>query len=201
VEDLVAEEPEPIRLARALALSANARSDLPQVDTERVSELAAAIAEQIGLDQAGVGRCRLGGLLYDIGTISVPDGILALVGPPTARDRLTYEGHAAAGERLVRSVAGVSDVADVVGTHEERFDGTGYPEGLSGTEIPLESRIVACAIAYERLSQILDRDDAARALERQSGNALDGDIVAVAVAVLARGGNGSAHSLRDVPTA
>ncbi len=52
VEDLVAEEPEPIRLARALALSANARSDLPRVDAERVSELAVAIAEQIGLDQA-----------------------------------------------------------------------------------------------------------------------------------------------------
>jgi diguanylate cyclase (GGDEF)-like protein len=201
VEDLVAEEPEPIRLARALALSTNARADLPQVDAERVSELAVAIAEQIGLDQAATVRCRLGGLLHDVGTTSVPDSILALVGPPTPRDRLAYEGHAAAGERLVRSVAGVSDVADVVGTHEECFDGTGYPEGLSGAEIPLESRIVACAIAYERLSQILERDEAARALERQSGNALDGDIVAVAVAVLARDGNGSAHSLRDVPTA
>jgi two-component system cell cycle response regulator len=201
VEDLVAEEPEPIRIARALALSTSARSDLPQVDAERVSELAVAIAEQVGLDGAGTARCRLGGLLHDIGTTSVPDSILGLVGPPTARDRLTYEGHAAAGERLVRSVAGVSDVADVVGTHEECFDGTGYPAGLRGVDIPLESRIVACAIAYERLSQTLDRDEAARALERQSGNALDSDIVAAAIAVLTRDGSSPAHSLRDVPTA
>ena len=200
VEDLVAEEPEPIRLARALALSTNARADLPQVDAERVSELAVAIAEQSGLDQTATNRCRLGGLLHDVGTTSVPEGILALVGPPTARDRLAYEGHAAAGERLVRSVAGVSDVADVVGTHEECFDGTGYPAGLSGAEIPLESRIVSCAIAYERLAQILDRDEAARALGRQAGHALDGDIVAIAIAVLARDGNSHAHALRDVPT-
>ena len=201
VEDLVAEEPEPIRLARALALSSSARIDLPQVDAERVSELAVAIAEQIGLDEAGTTRCRLGGLLHDVGTASVPDQILALVGPPTARDRLAYEGHPAAGERLVRSIAGVSDVADVVGAHEECFDGTGYPAGLSGEEIPAESRIVACAIAYERLSHLLDRDAAARALERRSGNALDPDVVAVALAVLARDGNSPAHSLRDVPTA
>jgi len=92
-------------------------------------------------------------------------------------------------------------VADVVGSHEECFDGTGYPAGLSGDEIPVESRIVACAIAYERLSHLLDRDAAARALERRSGNALDPDVVAVALAVLARDGNSPAHSLRDVPTA
>ncbi len=201
VEDLVAEEPEPIRLARALALSANARPDLPGVDAERVSELAVAIAEQSGLDQAATVRCRLGGLLHDIGTASVPDSILALVGPPTARDRLTYEGHAAAGERLVQTVAGICDVADIVGTHEECFDGTGYPSGLSGTEIPLESRIVACAVAYERLAQVLGRDEAARALEGQSGNALDAHVVASAIAVLARDGNGTAQLLRDVPTA
>jgi diguanylate cyclase (GGDEF)-like protein len=201
VEDLVAEEPEPIRLARALSLSSSARTDLPQVDPERVSGLAAAIAEQLGLGEAETNRCRLGGLLHDVGTSSVPDRILALVGPPTARDRLTYEGHAKAGERLVRSVAGVSEVADVVGSHEECFDGTGYPAGLSGTAIPLESRIVACAIAYVKLAQVLDREAAARALERESGNALDSDIVAVTLMLVAQDGTGATSALRDVPTA
>ena len=81
VEDLVAEEPEPVRLARALALSASVREDLPRADSERISDLAAAIAEQLGLDDAAMMRCRLGGLLHDIGTAAIGDRILALVGP------------------------------------------------------------------------------------------------------------------------
>jgi diguanylate cyclase (GGDEF)-like protein len=68
VEDLVAEEPEPIRLGQALVLSASLREDLPRADAERISDLAAAIAEQLGLAEAVVTRCRLGGLLHDIGT-------------------------------------------------------------------------------------------------------------------------------------
>ena len=160
VEDLVAEEPEPIRLARALALSSSARSDLPQVDAERVSELAAAIAGQMR-PRIGHGRtlpARRTVTRY-WHCLRCPDRILALVGPPTARDRLEYEGHAAAGERLVRGVAGVSEVAEIVGAHEERFDGTGYPAGLSGAEIPLEGRIVA----------LRDRRRAARAGARRRG--------------------------------
>jgi putative two-component system response regulator len=88
-----------------------------------------------------------------------------------------------------------------VGSHEECFDGTGYPAGLSGTAIPLESRIVACAIAYVKLAQVLDREAAARALERESGNALDSDIVAVALMLVAQDGTGATSALRDVPTA
>ena len=56
---------------------------------------------------------------------------------------------------MVRSVAGVSEVAEIVGAHEEHFDGTGYPAGLSGGDIPVESRIVACAAAHVKLAQIL----------------------------------------------
>ena len=91
------------------------------------------------------------------------DRILSLVGPPTPRDRLAYEAHAGAGERMVRSVAGVSEVAEIVGAHEERFDGTGYPAGLSGDDIPLESRIVACAAAHVKLAQILAGEPLAQA--------------------------------------
>ena len=133
VEDLVAEEPEPLRLARALALASGARAAFPRVDAERVSDLAVAIAQHMLVDQAVVARCRLGGLLHDIGTVAVGDRILA---PRRAarprRDRMEYEAHPGAGERLVRSVAGVSEAADVVAAHEESFDGSGYPAGLSG---------------------------------------------------------------------
>jgi diguanylate cyclase (GGDEF)-like protein len=200
VEDLVAEEPEPVRLARALALSASVREDLPRADSERISDLAAAIAEQLGLDDAGVMRCRLGGLLHDIGTAAIGDRILALVGPPTARDRLTYEGHVAAGAGLVRSVAGVSEVAAIVEAHEEWFDGTGYPAGLCEGEIPLESRIVACAAAYVGLAQLVGGEEAAHGLRRQAGSALDPEVVIAALALLTRDPRQLARRRRDVRT-
>ena len=201
VEDLVAEEPEPIRLARALTLASNARSGPPRVDAERVSDLAVAIAEHLRADQAVTSRCRLGGLLHDVGTVAVGDRILALVGPPNARDRMEYESHTGAGARLVRGVAGVSDSADVVAAHEEWFDGTGYPLGLSGHEIPLEARIVACAVAFVNLARGLGGAGAAKALERQSGSALDPDVVAALRALLAREHGHAARHLRDVPAA
>ena len=201
VEDLVAEEPETIRLARALALSSGARADLPHADSERVSELAAAISEQRRLGESLTARCRLAGLLHDIGTVAVPDRILSLVGPPMAPDQLAYEAHAGAGERMVRSVAGVGEVAEIVGAHEERFDGMGYPNGLSGDDIPVESRIVACAAAYVKLAQILSGEALEQALRQQSGTALDPEIVTAAFAQLARERSHLPRSLRDVPAA
>jgi diguanylate cyclase (GGDEF)-like protein len=200
VEDLVAEEPEPIRLARALALSAGVREELPRADAERISDLAAAIAEQLGLDDEGMMRCRLGGLLHDIGTAAISDRILALLGPPTARDRLAYEGHVAAGARLVRNVAGVSEVAAIVEAHEEWFDGTGYPAGLCEGEIPLESRIVACAAAYVGLAQLVGAEEATDGLRRQAGSALDPEVVIAALALLSRDPGHTARRRRDVRT-
>jgi HD-GYP domain-containing protein (c-di-GMP phosphodiesterase class II) len=201
VEDLVAEEPETIRLARALALSSSARSDLPNVDAERVSELAAAISEHMGLGEQVTIRCRLGGLLHDIGTAVVADRILALVGPPAPPDQLAYESHVGAGERMVRSVAGVSDVAEIVGAHEEHFAGTGYPRSLCGEDIPVESRIVACAAAHVKLAQILSGDALADALKQQSGAALDPAVVAAALAHIARERGHPPRSLRDARAA
>lgn len=201
VEDLVAEEPETIRLARALALSSGARSDLPRVDAERVSELAAAISEQMRLGEPITLRCRLAGLLHDMGTVAVPDRILALVGPPAPADQLAYEAHAGAGERMVRSVAGVSEVAGIVGAHEEHFDGGGYPLGLSGEDIPVESRIVACAAAHVKLAQVLSGELLTQTLKQQAGGVLDPTVVTAALAQLARERSHPPRSLRDVPAA
>jgi two-component system cell cycle response regulator len=200
VEDLVAEEPEPIRLARALALSSSVRADLPRVDAERVSNLAVAIAEHMNLDEESVDRCLLAGLLHDIGTAAVSERILALVGPPTALDRLSYEGHVEAGERIVRSVAGVSEVADVVAAHEEWFDGTGYPAGRAEQDIPLEGRIVACAVAFVSAAQSVGGIAAIHVLERQAGSALDPEVVVAALDLLTRGPGHPARRMRDAPT-
>jgi response regulator RpfG family c-di-GMP phosphodiesterase len=131
----------------------------------------------------------------------VGERILALVGPPTARDRLEYEGHVTAGERMVRGVAGVSEAAEIVGAHEERFDGTGYPAALAGAEIPPEARIVSGAVAWAKLSRLLAGQDLAGALEGQSGNALDPEVVAAVLALLASERLHPSRLLPDLRTA
>ena len=100
---------------------------------------------------------------------------------------------------MVRSVAGVSEVAEIVGAHEERFDGTGYPAGLSGDAIPIESRIVACAAAHVKLAQILAGEPLTRALKQQSGHALDPIVVTAALAHLAREHDGPARRPATCP--
>ncbi len=106
----------------------------------------------------------------------------------------------AAGARLVRNVAGVSEVAAIVEAHEEWFDGTGYPAGLCEGEIPLESRIVACATAYVGLVQLVGADEAADGLRRQAGSALDPEVVIAALALLTRDPGHPARRRRDVRT-
>ena len=157
VEDFVAEEPEALRLARALALSSSARESLPKSNGEQVASIATAIAEQLDLAGSMVMRCRLGSWLRDLGAVSIPDRLLQLVGPADAVDRALIENHVVVGEQIVRSVAGLSEAADAVRHHHERFDGTGYPDRLDGDQIPLEARIVAVAAAYIELVSLVPR--------------------------------------------
>ena len=199
VEDLVAEEPEPIRLARALSLSSSARSDLPRVDAERVSDLAAAIAGQMGLGSKAAARCRVGGLLHDIGTAAVPDRIGAgrtAHGARPARVRGSRRGRRAPRSGRGGCQRGGRDRGRARGVLRRHR----LSSGASGAEIPLEGRIVALAIASVRLSLVLDPEAIAAALERQSGAALDPGRRERGPRASARDDH-SGHRLRDVPTA
>jgi HD-GYP domain-containing protein (c-di-GMP phosphodiesterase class II) len=100
----------------------------------------------------------------------------------------------------VRGVAGVSEIASIVESHEEWFDGTGYPKGLAEAEIPLESRIVACAVAYVGLSRLVGGSEAVRGLQRQAGSALDPEVVIAALAFLTRDSGHPARRMGDVRT-
>jgi HD-GYP domain-containing protein (c-di-GMP phosphodiesterase class II) len=196
----VAEEPEAIRLARALALQASLREGMPERHAEDVAELAAATAEHLGMSSAAVYRCRLGGWLHDVGKTSLPDRILlhheALVGD----DWLELQAHVTRGETIVRQVAGLGEAAETVRHHHERWDGDGYPDGLSEDAIPIEARVVAACDAYA--SMVADRpfrpartpDEAREELRRGAGAQFDPEVVDALLAVLAD--EGAAHRLR-----
>ena len=150
--DLAAEEPEAIRLAQALSLSAGVREGVPEEHAEEVSDLSGAIARTLGLPDDMVLRCRLGGWLHDIGKVAIPDRILVKPGDLDAHEWRIMRTHAEIGEQLVRRIDAVGMAAPAVRHHHERVDGSGYPDGLAGDAIPLEARIVAVADAFSAIT-------------------------------------------------
>jgi hypothetical protein len=142
---------------------------------QAVVELALAVAEKLGL--AGEERRSVGqvALLHDIGKIGVPDAILRKPGPLSDDEWKVMRTHPELGARMVESVVGLGHLAPAVRAGHERWDGTGYPDGLRGEEIPLASRIVFACDAFHAMTSdrpyrhALGRGDALGELERGSG--------------------------------
>jgi diguanylate cyclase (GGDEF)-like protein len=150
--DLAAEEPEAIRLAQALSLSAGVREGVPEGHAEQVSQMAGAIAAALDLPEDVALRCRLGGWLHDIGKVAIPDRILVKPGELDEAEWGVMYTHAEIGERLVGRIADVATAALAVRHHHERVDGSGYPDGLAGEAIPIEARVVAVADAFSAIT-------------------------------------------------
>jgi diguanylate cyclase (GGDEF)-like protein len=118
--------------------------------SDTVGRYAEMIAAELGLDDDRVERIKLAGILHDIGKVGVPDSVLQKAGPLDEAEWEEIQKHCELGSRLL-SGAGLEDIAGWVLAHHERPDGTGYPAGLSGSEIPPEARILAVADAYEAM--------------------------------------------------
>ena len=121
-----------------------------------MARLAALVAEELALPRELVRRVRLGGWLHDVGKVAVPDRILDEDPDLEPHEWAIVRTHPEVGEELIRRIPVLAGAARAVRHHHERFDGTGYPDGLRGEAIPLEARIVAavdtyCAITDDRL--------------------------------------------------
>lgn len=120
--------------------------------SERVGELAQKIGAAVGLSETEIGKLKLIGHLHDIGKIAIEDGILNKDGRLTEREREEIQRHPDVGYRILSATSEMLDLADCVLSHHERWDGRGYPRGLSGEAIPLEARIIALADSYDAMS-------------------------------------------------
>ncbi len=120
-----------------------------------VAEYAVRLAERLNLSDESKRALRIAGLLHDIGKLVVPDEILKKPAPLTQEEYEIMQRHVKIGEVLIREVPQLKDVIQAVSCHHERYDGTGYPRGLSGDKIPKLGRIIAVADAYSAMS--LDR--------------------------------------------
>jgi diguanylate cyclase (GGDEF)-like protein/PAS domain S-box-containing protein/putative nucleotidyltransferase with HDIG domain len=184
--DTANDEAPVLRIARGLALAATVREGMPELHFQQVADLAVQIAEMLGLADGFVMRCRLGGLLHDVGKLAIPDRILAKRGPLDEEEWAVMRGHAEIGAQIIARVGGLDAAVDAVRHHHERYDGTGYPDGIAGDFIPIEARIVAAADAFSAITSDRtyargrDQNLALDEIERSAGTHLD-PVVAYAV--------------------
>jgi putative two-component system response regulator len=118
---------------------------------ERLAAYAVALGDALGVPEALRRALRLGGYLHDLGKIAVPDGILLKPGPLTSSEREQVNRHPAVGADLVREMQTLNAVRPLIRHHHERWNGSGYPDGLRGEAIPLGARIMAVVDVYDAL--------------------------------------------------
>jgi diguanylate cyclase (GGDEF)-like protein len=135
-------------LARAVAFATGLRADAETTHSDEVADLAARVATRLGLPDGMVLRCRLGGWLHDIGKVAIPHAILDKPGPLDGGEWAVMRTHPVHSEAIVKRIGALRESAAAVRHHHERYDGTGYPDGLAAHDIPVEARIIAAADAY-----------------------------------------------------
>ncbi len=128
--------------------------------SQRVSGYAAAIGYRLNLDSAELEQLSLAAFLHDVGKIGIPNNLLDKTSPLTREEYQTGKLSAERGVGMLASIPEMSDIAATVRHHTENFDGTGFPENLAGEQIPLFSRIIAVANAYDEMTKPNSADNA-----------------------------------------
>jgi hypothetical protein len=134
-----------------LAGAVDARDRDTGAHSHAVVELAAATGRRMGVGPGGIVELEFAARLHDVGKIAVPDAVLLKPGPLTPREWEVMRTHPEAGANMLRSVPELVVVAEIVRAAHERWDGTGYPNGLAGESIPLASRIIFACDAYDAM--------------------------------------------------
>jgi HD-GYP domain-containing protein (c-di-GMP phosphodiesterase class II) len=119
---------------------------------ERAGELASQVALRMGLENESLWKVGYAARLHDIGKLEVPKGIIDKPGPLTEEEWEVMRRHTIAGARILEEIPCLAPVAPLVRSSHERWDGTGYPDGLAGEQIPLESRIVFVCDAFDAIT-------------------------------------------------
>lgn len=136
----------------ALAAAVEAKDPYTHGHCRRVAEYSVSIAQEMGLPVGGIADLRLAGILHDVGKIGISESILKKAGRLNKEELMEIRSHPVKGAEIIEHIENMHDIATWIRYHHERCDGTGYPDGLKGEEIPVYSRILAVADAYDALT-------------------------------------------------
>ncbi len=188
LEQKVAEQAKKIRASflnsvAALAYALEAKDKYTSGHSQHVAEISVAIAGKLGMSQESIERIRLAGLIHDIGKIGVGESILNKPSRLTDSEFWHMKSHPEIGERILAPVVDDEEILRVVRHHHERYDGAGYPDGLSGEQIPVGARILAVADTYDAMTserpyrKAMSAEAACAEIERCQGTQFDPEVV------------------------
>jgi putative two-component system response regulator len=136
----------------SLALTIEAKDPYTEGHCDRLSKYSVALGEKLGLSQDLRVALRRGGLIHDIGKLAVPEHILLKPGPLTPEERKIMEQHTVIGEGICAPLRSFRNVLPIIRHHHEKQDGSGYPDGMKGDQIPLTARILQITDIYDALT-------------------------------------------------
>jgi diguanylate cyclase (GGDEF)-like protein/PAS domain S-box-containing protein len=184
-----------LRTIAALGTLAEIKDPYVRGHQERTSDVAATLAEELGLSPDRVRGTRLAGLVHDLGKAGVSKSILRKPGKLTEEEFAEIKEHPPLGSMMIISeVEALQQLVPIVRHHHERFDGKGYPDGLAGEDIPLEARILAVVDAFDAMThersyrKAMSREEALVEIERGAGTQFDPAVVEVFLAWAAKEG-------------
>jgi cyclic di-GMP phosphodiesterase len=136
----------------SLALSIEAKDPYTEGHCDRLSKYSVALGERLRLSEDLCVALRRGGLIHDIGKLAVPEHILLKPGPLNPEERKIMENHTIAGERICAPLRSFRNVLPIIRYHHEKLDGSGYPDGLKGDQVPLTARILQVTDIFDALT-------------------------------------------------
>jgi diguanylate cyclase (GGDEF)-like protein len=174
----------------ALANALEANDEYTSSHARWITDLALKVGLELGLEPRALKRLELGALFHDIGKIGIPSTILTKAGPLSAREREVIETHPLLGERILAPIEQLEVVRQIVRACHERFDGSGYPDRLSGDEIPLEARIIFTCDAFHAMTtdrpyrRAVSIEEARGRLREGAGTQFDPQVVDACLRIL-----------------
>ena len=174
----------------ALAAAIDAKDNAFTQHVRRVERLAGRLAQALGMSESEIRGVKTAALLHDIGKLAVPEYILSKPGPLTAEEFARVQAHPRVGAEIISNVPFPYPVVPLVRSHHERWDGSGYPDGLAGEDIPLGARVISVVDYYDALTcdrpyrRAVPEAVALATLQDEAGRALDPRVVGAFIALM-----------------